>query len=435
MRPASPQAKPVTFAQARSTQRPAVGVDAVALGGPTVVRPGLVGSAAMAPEVLGNRYEVGRPIGRGAMTRVLEAWDRPEHRHVALKVPSDRLAGDKAFLERLEREAQTAASLTHPNIAAVHGVGYDTRIGFVVTELVEGPSLRGMLADRGPLPPVGAARVAAGVCAALAAAHRRGVAHGHLTPANVLLAIDGRVKVTDFRLVQAAKPSATASAPTADPARGRPLPGGHADRPGAGGRCADRARPRRARRAGRDRAPGRWRSRRRLPLGRRAPPRPEPVPGQRPQGAPSTAQPDVASGHDRSTVVAVAPSGARTRWTERDSSRSLPLNEQGFYEIRDADAVAPRRVLAVNLDPGESELGVFAPDELVRAVAPPGSANTAVASGTTLSVSERERRQILWWYFLVAALALFAAESLLSNRLSRSARRDVALAEGGIDHA
>ena len=150
------------------------------------------------------------------MTRVLEAWDRPEHRHVALKVPSDRLAGDKAFLERLEREAQTAASLTHPNIAAVHGVGYDTRIGFVVTELVEGPSRRGMLADRGPLPPVGAATVAAGVCAALAAAHRRGVAHGHLTPANVLLAIDGRVKVTDFRLVQAAKPSATASAVSSD---------------------------------------------------------------------------------------------------------------------------------------------------------------------------------------------------------------------------
>jgi eukaryotic-like serine/threonine-protein kinase len=170
----------------------------------------------MAPEVLANRYEVGRPIGRGAMSRVLEAWDRHTHRHVALKVLSDRLAADRAFLERLEREAQIAASLTHPNIAAVHAVGSDSRSRFVVTELVDGPSLGDMLADRGPLPPVGAARVAASVCAALAAAHRCGVAHGHLTPANVLLAIDGQVKVTDFRLAQAATPSVAVGDPAAD---------------------------------------------------------------------------------------------------------------------------------------------------------------------------------------------------------------------------
>ena len=178
--------------------------------------PDLVRSDAMAPEVFANRYEVGRPIGRGAMTRVLEAWDRQEDRHVALKVPADRLAGDEAFLERLEREAQTAASLTHPNIAAVHRVGWDSRTRFVVSELVAGRSLGNMLAGRGPLPAVGAARVAANVCAALAAAHRRGVVHGHLTPANVLLAIDGQVKVTDFRLAQAARPLAAGSDPAAD---------------------------------------------------------------------------------------------------------------------------------------------------------------------------------------------------------------------------
>jgi serine/threonine-protein kinase len=170
----------------------------------------------MAPEVLGNRYEVGRPIGRGAATRVLEAWDRQEQRHVALKVPIARLAADEGFLERLEHEAQTAASLTHPNIAAVHTVGWDSRIRFVITELVDGPSLGDMLAARGPLPPVGAARVAAKVCAALAAAHRRDLAHGHLTPANVLLAVDGRVKVTDFRLAQAARPSVAGGDPAVD---------------------------------------------------------------------------------------------------------------------------------------------------------------------------------------------------------------------------
>ena len=170
----------------------------------------------MAPEVLGNRYEVGRPIGRGAMTRVLEAWDRREHRHVALKVLIDRWAADEGFVERLEHEAQSAASLTHPNIAAVHTVGADSRIRFVVSELVDGSSLGDMLADRGPLPPIGAARVAAKVCAALAAAHRRDLAHGHLTLANILLGIDGQVKVTDFRLAQAATPSVAGGDPAVD---------------------------------------------------------------------------------------------------------------------------------------------------------------------------------------------------------------------------
>lgn len=137
----------------------------------------------------------------------------------------------------------------------------------------------------------------------------------------------------------------------------------------------------------------------------------------------------------RNALVAVAPSGERTRWTEDDSLRSLPLREQGFYEIRDGDAVVPSRVVAVNTDPRESELGAFAADELSRAASPAGTANATATATTTLSLAERERRQTLWWYVLVVALLLLAAESLLSNRLSRSARPDVALAEGRMDHA
>ena len=137
----------------------------------------------------------------------------------------------------------------------------------------------------------------------------------------------------------------------------------------------------------------------------------------------------------RSASVAVAPSGDRTRWAESDSARSVALREQGFYEIRDANAVTPSRIVAVNLDPAESELGAFAPDELSRAVTATGIAGAATTGSTTLGVAERERRQLLWWYVLVAAVLLLAAESLLSNRLSRSARPDVALPEGRIDHA
>jgi hypothetical protein len=134
-------------------------------------------------------------------------------------------------------------------------------------------------------------------------------------------------------------------------------------------------------------------------------------------------------------LVAVAPSGERIRWGERDSLRSLSLREQGFYELRIADAVAPSRIVAVNADPAESELGAFPPDELKRAVSPAGTTAAGPATATTLSVAEREQRQTLWWYVLVAALLLLAAESLLSNRLSRSARPDVALPEGRMDHA
>ena len=143
----------------------------------------------------------------------------------------------------------------------------------------------------------------------------------------------------------------------------------------------------------------------------------------------------MADGSVRGEMLALAPSGERIRWSDTDSVRSLPLREQGFYELRGADAVAATRVIAVNPDVVESELGSFPPDELARAVSPPGSAITTAAGVTTLSVAEREKRQTLWWYVLVLALILLAAESLLSNRLSRAARRDVALTEGRMDHA
>jgi eukaryotic-like serine/threonine-protein kinase len=163
---------------------------------------------------LGDRYQLVRPIGRGTMTMVLEAWDRLGRRRVALKVPIKPFAGDEAFLDRLQHEVWAVAGLTHANVAAVHTIERAGQAALVVVELVDGSNLRDMLADRGPLPPAGAARVAAGACAAAAAAHAHGIAHGHLVPANVLLTIDGRVKVTDFRLAQAT----LASGEIADPA-------------------------------------------------------------------------------------------------------------------------------------------------------------------------------------------------------------------------
>jgi eukaryotic-like serine/threonine-protein kinase len=170
----------------------------------------------MDSEPLGHRYAVIRPIGAGAMTRVFEAWDRDERRPVALKVPVQRLADDRGFLGRLERQVAAVVGFAHPDVAAVYGIHRDGSGGFVVAELVDGSSLRGMLEARGPLPPFGAARVAVRVCAVLAAAHAPGLTHGHLTPTNVLLGIHGQVKLTDFRLAQAARPLAAVPDPDDD---------------------------------------------------------------------------------------------------------------------------------------------------------------------------------------------------------------------------
>jgi hypothetical protein len=169
----------------------------------------------MDPGLLSNRYQVMRSIGGGAVTAVLEARDRLTGKRVAIKVPIGRFANDKAFLLRLEREVAALAGFRHPNVAGVHAVERHSG-GFAVAELVDGPSLREVLAARGPLPPARAARAAAGVCAALASAHGHGIVHGHLTPDNVLLTGDGQVKLTDFRVAVAARPFSTASDPAAD---------------------------------------------------------------------------------------------------------------------------------------------------------------------------------------------------------------------------
>jgi eukaryotic-like serine/threonine-protein kinase len=165
---------------------------------------------------LSHRYQNVRPIGTGALTTVLQAWDRETRRAVAIKVPIGRLAHDRAFLLRLERELAALTGFTHPNVAPLLAIERGGEAGYMVVELVVGPSLRSMLAARGPMAPAHAARLAATVCAVLAAAHSHGIVHGHLTPANVLLAVDGQVKLTDFRVAKAAEPMPSAADPGAD---------------------------------------------------------------------------------------------------------------------------------------------------------------------------------------------------------------------------
>jgi eukaryotic-like serine/threonine-protein kinase len=170
----------------------------------------------MDSRLLTNRYEIVRSLGTGAITAVLEARDRSTGARVAIKVPVGRFKNDTTLLVRLEREVAALAGFHHPNVAAVHAVERHGDTGFVIAELVDAPSLRQVLAVRGRLSPARAARAAAGISAALASAHPRGIVHGHLSLDNVLVTGDGWVKVTDFRLAEAARPFARAPDPSID---------------------------------------------------------------------------------------------------------------------------------------------------------------------------------------------------------------------------
>lgn len=149
-------------------------------------------------DVFASRYEIERELARGGMADVYLADDRQLKRKVAVKVLFPEFARDPSFVERFRREAQNAASLSHPNIAAVYDWGQERGTYYIVMEYVEGRSLRDIIRAEGSVPAVVAARVAAELADALAFAHRRGVVHRDVKPGNVLITATGQVKLTDF---------------------------------------------------------------------------------------------------------------------------------------------------------------------------------------------------------------------------------------------
>jgi beta-lactam-binding protein with PASTA domain len=150
-----------------------------------------------------DRYELGPEIGRGGMAEVFLGRDRLLDRDVAVKVLSPGFATDPTFIARFRREAQSAASLNHPNIVAVYDWGEDGGNYFIVMEYVAGRTLREVLHEYTRLPALEAARIAAEIADALSFAHRNGVVHRDIKPGNVLLTPAGQVKVTDFGIARA----------------------------------------------------------------------------------------------------------------------------------------------------------------------------------------------------------------------------------------
>jgi eukaryotic-like serine/threonine-protein kinase len=158
---------------------------------------------ATTPQVLLERYEVGRLLGTGGMAEVFEGRDRLLSRRVAIKVPLAQYAHDPEFAHRFRREAQAAASLSHPGVVAVYDTGAENGTHFIVMEYVDGRTLKDVIRAEAPLYPDRAAEICADVCSALGAAHARGLVHRDVKPANIMLMPDGRVKLMDLGIARA----------------------------------------------------------------------------------------------------------------------------------------------------------------------------------------------------------------------------------------
>lgn len=150
-------------------------------------------------------YALVEPIGAGAMGEVYRARDTRLGRDVAIKVLPSLLSGHPSRIARLEREARLLGSLNHPHIAIVHRLEPISGGCALVMELVEGPTLAGLLASK-PLAVRRALEMAREIADALGAAHGKGIIHRDLKPANITLTADGVVKVLDFGLAEAMSP-------------------------------------------------------------------------------------------------------------------------------------------------------------------------------------------------------------------------------------
>jgi serine/threonine-protein kinase len=153
--------------------------------------------------VINDRYEIHKRIGRGGMADVFSARDLLLDRQVAVKVLFPEFATDANFVERFRREAQSAASLSHPNIVNVYDWGKFEGTYFIVMEEVQGRTLAEILGTNKQLTSKQAAEIASEVAAALGFAHDNHVAHRDIKPANILIGTNGQVKVADFGIARA----------------------------------------------------------------------------------------------------------------------------------------------------------------------------------------------------------------------------------------
>lgn len=149
-------------------------------------------------QMLDGRYEIVETIGRGGMAWVFKAHDHLLNRNVAIKILRDDMAADSDFRLHFKKEAQAVAKLSHANIVSIHDVSRIPKMDYIVMELIEGVTLKQYMKTKGQLGPKETAHFAAQIAKALAHAHEKGIVHRDIKPQNIMIGMDGRVKVADF---------------------------------------------------------------------------------------------------------------------------------------------------------------------------------------------------------------------------------------------
>ena len=154
-------------------------------------------------KILGNRYEVLEMIGTGGMATVYEARCKLLNRKVAIKVLKDEFSNDAEFIKRFQVEAQSAASLSHPNIVSIYDVGNEDGLHYIVMELIKGKTLKEVIREEGKLSWDIATNIASQIASGLEQAHKNHIVHRDIKPHNIIITKDGVAKVTDFGIAKA----------------------------------------------------------------------------------------------------------------------------------------------------------------------------------------------------------------------------------------
>lgn len=152
--------------------------------------------------MLAGRYEIIEKIGEGGMAYVFKARDNLLNRYVAIKVLKDEYSKDEVFVKRFRTEAQSAASLIHPNIVSVFDVGEDRGVSYIVMELLESKTLKDYIETKGALSNDLTLKIAAQIASALEAAHKAHIVHRDIKPQNIILNQNMVAKVTDFGIAK-----------------------------------------------------------------------------------------------------------------------------------------------------------------------------------------------------------------------------------------
>lgn len=154
-------------------------------------------------KMLNNRYEIIEKIGNGGMAYVYKAKCHVLNRYVAIKILKDEFTTDSEFIKKFNTEAQSAASLAHPNIVQIYDVCNEDNLYYIVMELIQGKTLKEIITEDGILSWKWSVNIAMQIASALETAHKNNIIHRDIKPHNIIITEDGIAKVTDFGIAKA----------------------------------------------------------------------------------------------------------------------------------------------------------------------------------------------------------------------------------------